>query len=97
MRTTALIAALPLAAAAPAQRAPLLASESAEIIDGSYIVKLKSSEGFNAAVSSLVANADSVFPNLSSFAATLTEEEVETLRSDPSVSTHDTAVPGVSC
>jgi hypothetical protein len=29
-----------------------------------------------------------VFPTLSSFAATLTEEEVETLRSDPSVSTH---------
>lgn len=87
MRSAALLAALPLVAAAPAKRAPLLIDETAELIEGSYIIKLKTGEGFEAsAVSALVSKADAVYEKLSSFSASLSEEEVEVLRSDPNVS-----------
>lgn len=86
MRTATLLAALPLAAAAPAKRAPLLVSETGQLIEGSYIIKLKSSSGFEtSAVSALAAKADAVYENLSSFSASLSEEEVESLRGDPNV------------
>lgn len=88
MRSATILAALPLAAAipAPAKRAPLVVPETDELIEGSYIVKLKSSEGVQTAVSSIAADADAIYSSINSFAASLTEEEVEALRDDPNVS-----------
>jgi hypothetical protein len=91
MRASVLLAILPLALAAPQKRAPLVIPRDAELIQGKYIVKLKDvSSDFTAqadtVISSIAADADLVYENFGGFAATLTEEEIEALRSNPAVS-----------
>ncbi|KAI9158117.1 Cuticle-degrading protease [Paramyrothecium foliicola] len=93
MRVSALLALLPLVAAAPAvqKRAPLIPATKGEAVEGKFIVKLKPASSsnmriaVNSAVQSIAADADQVFDNLGGFAATLTAEEVEALRDNPSV------------
>jgi subtilisin family serine protease len=88
MRSAALLAALPFVLAAPHKRAPLHIPRGVELIEGHYIVKFKeqsSDVAASAAVQSIVAQADSVFETFGGFAASLTDEEVETLRNSPSV------------
>ena len=91
MKFSAVLAILPLALAAPQKRAPLHVPRDANLIEGHYIVKLKApAEGeFRAAVDEVVANiaadADLVYENFGGFAASLSEEEVEALRSNPAV------------
>jgi subtilisin family serine protease len=93
MRASVLLALLPLAAAAPAiqKRAPLVTpTGDAEIVEGKYIVKMKEVASnvrvkVDSAVQSIAADADTVFENIGAFAATLTDEEVETLRDNPDV------------
>lgn len=86
MRSAALLSLLPLALAAPATRAPLYTRE--EAIEGKYIVKVKNgaSASINSAIASIASNADHVYKNLGGFSASLTSEEVETLRNNPDVS-----------
>ncbi len=86
MRSATLLAALPLAATAPAKRAPLIVPESDELIEGSYIVKLKSGDGFDAAISSIASDAEHIYSHLNSFSASLSDEEVDSLRNNPNVS-----------
>ncbi|VUC37039.1 unnamed protein product [Clonostachys rosea] len=85
MRSTTLLSLLPLALAAPATRAPLYTRE--EAIEGKYIVKVKNgaSASINSAIASIASNADHVYKNLGGFSATLTAEEVETLRNNPDI------------
>lgn len=90
MRTAALLSASALATAAAA-RAPLKTPESAEVIEGKYVVMMKNgpqispAASIQSAVGSIVADADHVYKNLGGFAASLTEEEVDVLREDPNV------------
>ncbi|CAH0022692.1 unnamed protein product [Clonostachys rhizophaga] len=85
MRSAALLSLLPLALAAPATRAPLYTRE--EAIEGKYIVKVKNgaSASINSAIASIASNADHVYKNLGGFSASLTSEEVETLRNNPDI------------
>ncbi|KAH7318414.1 subtilisin-like protease PR1I [Stachybotrys elegans] len=100
MRASILIAALPLAMAAPQKRAPLIVPRDVEIIPNKYIVKLKEpaegevSAAIDTVVSSIAADADVVYENLGGFAATLSDEEVESLRSSGAVEfiEHDSIV-----
>ncbi|KAH7312683.1 alkaline phosphatase [Stachybotrys elegans] len=90
MKFSAILAVLPLALAAPQKRAPLHVPRDVDLIEGHYIVKLKAPEGefrtaVDSVVSSIVADADHVYENFGGFAATLTPEEVEALRSNPAV------------
>jgi subtilisin family serine protease len=90
MRASVLLAILPLALAAPQKRAPLVIPRDAELIQGKYIVKLKESSGdfttqADNVISSIAADADLVYENFGGFAATLTKEEIEALRSNPAV------------
>ncbi|KFA74139.1 hypothetical protein S40288_08182 [Stachybotrys chartarum IBT 40288] len=90
MRASVLLAVLPLALAAPQKRAPLIVPRDVDLIEGHYIVKLKaSSDEFSAqadtVISSIAADADLVYENFGGFAASMTEEEVEALRSNPNV------------
>lgn len=90
MRFSAALALLPLALAAPQKRAPLHVPRDVPLVDNHYIVKLKAPQGefrttVDALVSSIAADADLVYENFGGFAATLTAEEVEALRSNPSV------------
>ncbi len=92
MRSSTLLALLPFAFAAPATRsgpAPILVPRGAKVIDGKYIVKMKDSVGAKAmdsAISSISANADHTYTSFNGFSASLTTEEVEKLKNDPSVS-----------
>lgn len=95
MRTTALVAALPLAAATPTWRAPLHV-RSTDALEDKYIVMMKKGPQINGGligsildgvVSSIAAEADHVFNTFGGFAASLTTDEVEALRSNPNVCT----------
>jgi hypothetical protein len=91
MRVSVLLATLPLALAAPQKRAPLHIPRNVELVEDKYIVKLRvPSDGdvsatVDAAVSVIAADADQIFETFGGFAATLTKEEIETLRSSPNV------------
>jgi subtilisin family serine protease len=90
MRVSLALALLPLALAAPQKRAPLHVPRGAQLIENHYIVKLKAAQGeFQATadevIASIAADADLVYQNFGGFAATLTAEEVEALRSNPNV------------
>lgn len=95
MRSAALVAvALPLAMAAPSKRAspaPLLKPRSGDIIEGKYIVKMKSGSDFHVleAHKSLVSSKVDYTYNshkFAGFAVSMTEEEVKALQDMPDVS-----------
>ncbi|KAI1811322.1 peptidase S8/S53 domain-containing protein [Poronia punctata] len=102
MRSAAILAALPLVLAAPSKRAspaPLVKPRNAEIIDGKYIVKMKSTIGVQALEShkSLIsAKADYTYKShkFVGFAASLTADEVEKLQNSADVEyiEHDAVV-----
>ncbi|KAJ3558061.1 hypothetical protein NPX13_g9799 [Xylaria arbuscula] len=94
MRSAALVvAALPLAMAAPSKRAspaPLLKPRSGDIIEGKYIVKMKSGSDFEVleAHKSLVSSKVDYTYNshkFAGFAVSMTEEEVTALQDMPDV------------
>ncbi|KAI9149875.1 Subtilisin-like serine protease AsES [Paramyrothecium foliicola] len=90
MRASLALALLPLALAAPQKRAPLHVPRDVNLVEDHYIVKLKAPEGefqatVDALVSDIAADADLVYENFGGFAASLTKEEVEALRSNPNV------------
>lgn len=94
MRAETLLALLPLVAAAPhTKRAPLHVPRDVELIEGKFIVKFKdpkegefSAQKLDDAVIDIASRADYTYDNINGFAASLTEEEIDTLRSDPNVS-----------
>uniref|UniRef100_A0A8H7NJL0 Peptidase S8/S53 domain-containing protein n=1 Tax=Bionectria ochroleuca TaxID=29856 RepID=A0A8H7NJL0_BIOOC len=89
MRSSLLLAALPLAVASPVRQAPLYTRDGEDAIEGKYIVVMKAGaqvSSVDSAVGSIAANADYVYNNLGGFSASLTDAEVESLRNDPSVS-----------
>lgn len=93
MRSATLLALLPLAMAAPSKRsspAPVIKPRGAQLIDGKYIIKMKSdtiSTAVTSAISSIKADADYTYSSrFNGFAATLTPEELETLQGDANVS-----------
>ncbi|KAK7946143.1 peptidase S8/S53 domain-containing protein [Apiospora aurea] len=94
MRTATLIALLPLALAAPstkrAQPAPVIKPRGATLVDGKYIVKMKSgvkSDSMSTTMSSFAANAEHVYNTgkFNGFASALTPEELKTLQDDENV------------
>ncbi|KAI0969258.1 subtilisin-like protease PR1K [Xylaria arbuscula] len=93
MRSAVILAALPLALAAPSKRAspaPLLKPRNADIIEGKYIVKMKSSSTVEVleAHKNLVSNkVDYTFNShkFTGFAVSMTAEEVEALQNMPDV------------
>ncbi|XWW96256.1 hypothetical protein V2A60_004229 [Cordyceps javanica] len=92
MRSSTLLALLPLAFAAPATRsgsAPVLVPRGAKVIEGKYIVKMKDNVDAGARVSmisSIAADADHTYSSsFHGFSASLTPEELEKLKNDPSV------------
>ncbi|OAR01943.1 hypothetical protein LLEC1_02924 [Akanthomyces lecanii] len=91
MRSSTLLALLPFAFAAPATRsgpAPILVPRGAKVIDGKYIVKLKESAGVKAmdsTIASISADADHTYTSFNGFSASLSTDEVEKLKNDPSV------------
>ncbi|KAI0527876.1 subtilisin-like protease PR1K [Xylaria bambusicola] len=93
MRSAAIIAALPLALAAPSKRAspaPLLKPRSGDIIEGKYIVKMRAGSDVSILEShkSLVANKVDYTYNshkFTGFAVSMTEEEVKALQDMPDV------------
>lgn len=88
MRSTALFAVLPLALAAPSERASpaaLLKHRDADVVAGKYIVKTKGrtdAETLEAYKSMVSSKVDYTYNsnNFFGFAASMTPEEVETLR-----------------
>ncbi|KAI8952899.1 subtilisin-like protease PR1K [Xylaria longipes] len=93
MRSAAILAALPLALAVPSNRAspaPLLKPRNGNVIEGKYIVKMKSSAGVEIleAHKNLVASKVDYTYNsnqFTGFAASMTAEEVEALQNMPDV------------
>ncbi|KAJ6440120.1 serine protease precursor protein [Purpureocillium lavendulum] len=92
MRASTLLALLPLACAAPSKRAspaPVLVPRNAQVIDGKYIIKFKGdakADAVSSAVSDIKADADYTYSHsFHGFAASLSPEEVEKLRSNPQV------------
>jgi subtilisin family serine protease len=92
MRAATLLALVPLALAAPAKRsspAPLVVPRDAEPVQGKFIVRFKDDAVSTAevsAVSSIAASADYTYSKaFRGFAASLSEEELATLRDDPTV------------
>ncbi|KAI0455667.1 subtilisin-like protease PR1K [Xylaria acuta] len=93
MRSAAILAALPLALAAPSKRAspaPLLKPRNGDVIEGKFIVKMKSSTGVQIleAHKNLVASKVDYTYNsnqFTGFAASMTAEEVEALQNMPDV------------
>ncbi|VUC21225.1 unnamed protein product [Clonostachys rosea] len=88
MRSSLLLAALPLAAASPLNRAPLMTRDDADVLEGKYIVVMKKGaeiSDVNGAISNIAGEAEYVYNNLGGFAASLTDEEVDSLRNNPSV------------
>lgn len=98
MKVSTLLALLPLAMAAPSKRsfpAPVLVPRDAQLVEGKYIIKMKTNAGgasVNSAISSIAADADHTYTHsFHGFAAALTPQELEKLRSDPNVSSWDEA------
>ncbi|KAJ4256100.1 hypothetical protein ACHAPJ_007441 [Fusarium lateritium] len=92
MRSATLLALLPFALAAPARRdepAPILRPRGVKLVDGKYIVKMKSgvkTASVSTTVSSIEADADYTYTNsFSGFAASLKDDELEKLKNDPNV------------
>ncbi|UNI24386.1 hypothetical protein JDV02_010136 [Purpureocillium takamizusanense] len=91
MRAVALLALFPFSFASPTKRsspAPVLIPQNAKVIDGKYIVKMRSGENnaVSAAVESITAHADYIYSHsFHGFAASLTKEEVEKLKNNPHV------------
>ncbi|RSL63178.1 hypothetical protein CEP54_005282 [Fusarium duplospermum] len=92
MRTATLLALLPLAFAAPSKRAepaPVLRPRGVQLVEGKYIVKMKSgvrATSVSSAVSSIEADADYTYSkSFNGFAASLKEDEIEKLKHDPNV------------
>lgn len=95
MKVSTLLAILPLAMAAPAPAkrsfpAPVLVPRGAQLVEGKYIIKMKTKAGgasVSSAISSITADADHTYTHsFHGFAASLTPQELETLRGDPNVS-----------
>ncbi|KAI6783456.1 uncharacterized protein J7T54_005485 [Emericellopsis cladophorae] len=95
MRSATLLALLPLALAAPSMTkrespAPLLVPRGADVVQDKFIVKFRddilSTNAVGAAIASIKADADYQYAKaFRGFAATLTAEELENLRNDPTV------------
>lgn len=94
MRSSTLLALLPLAMAAPSTTkrsslAPLITPRGAELVEGKYIVRMNKdsiSTAVSSAISSIAASADYTYvKSFSGFAASLSEKELEALRNDPNV------------
>ncbi|OAQ71883.1 subtilisin-like protease [Purpureocillium lilacinum] len=91
MRAATLLALFPFTFASPTKRsspAPVLIPQNAKVIDGKYIVKMRSGENIavSAAVKSITAHADYIYSHsFHGFAASLTKEEVEKLQNSPHV------------
>lgn len=93
MRLSALLAVLPLVAAAPAKRAepaPLLVPRGdAQLIADKYIVKFRDGSALSTledALKALTGEADHVYSNVfSGFSATLDKAALDTLRDHPDV------------
>lgn len=96
MRFSTILALLPFAAAAPyntgetvMKRAPLIVPRGGRHIPGKYIVRMKSgviSTSVTSAVSSIKAEADHQYTHaFSGFAATMDDDELEKIRSNPDV------------
>jgi subtilisin family serine protease len=95
MRSATLLALLPLAMAAPnaIERrdtpAPVLKPRGAQLVEGKYIIKMKSgsiSTATASAIQSITADADYTYSNrFNGFAASLTSAELEAMRLDPNV------------
>ncbi|KAF4977321.1 hypothetical protein FZEAL_6144 [Fusarium zealandicum] len=92
MRSATLLALLPLVFAAPAKRAepaPVLRPRGVKLVDGKYIVKMKSGvkiASVSTAVSSIQADADYTYSSsFKGFAASLNDSELEKLQNDPNV------------
>lgn len=94
MRTTAALALLPLALAAPAKRAtpaPVIRPRGAQLLDGKYIVKMKGDAqlaSIQSSIQSVSSDADFVYNSnkFKGFASTLTAEELEALKNNADVS-----------
>ncbi|KAG9251336.1 cephalosporin C acetylhydrolase [Emericellopsis atlantica] len=95
MRSATLLALLPLALAAPSMTkrespAPLIVPRDADVVKDKFIVKFKddimSTNAVGAAIASIKADADYQYSKaFRGFAATLTADELENLRNDPTV------------
>ncbi|KAM5361425.1 hypothetical protein ACJZ2D_013115 [Fusarium nematophilum] len=92
MRTATLLPLLPLALAAPTKRAepaPILRPRGVQLVDGKYIVKMKTgvqAASVSSAVSSIEADADYTYENsFRGFAASLSDKELKNLQDDPNV------------
>ena len=94
MRASTLLALIPMAMAAPSSvkrdaPAAVIAPRNAQLVESHYIVRMKKdsvSTAVSSAISAIAADADFTYTKgFSGFAATLTEEELETLRNNPSV------------
>ncbi|KAI1351683.1 subtilisin-like protease PR1K [Xylaria sp. FL0043] len=93
MRSAAILAALPLALAVPSKRAspaPLLKPRNADIIEGKYIVRMKSSstvETLEAHKNLVSSKVDYTYNShkFAGFAVSMTPEEVEALQNMPDV------------
>ncbi|KAL7895821.1 serine protease precursor [Trichoderma sp. SZMC 28014] len=92
MRVSSLLAFLPLAMAVPSRRAspaPVLVPRGAQVLEGKYIVKMKTeaqTSAVESAISGVSAGASHRYSHsFSGFAAALTPRELETLQNDPNV------------
>ncbi|KAI1153044.1 subtilisin-like protease PR1K [Nemania diffusa] len=102
MRSASILASLPLALAAPSKRgvpAPLMKPRHGDIIEGKYIVKMKSSSTIQILETHknmVASNVDYTYNSakFSGFAGTMTAEEVEALQDMPDVEyiEHDAVV-----
>ncbi|KAI0191136.1 peptidase S8/S53 domain-containing protein [Xylaria flabelliformis] len=93
MRSAVIFATLPLALAAPSKRsspAPLLKPRNSDVIEGKYIVKMKSDSGvqiLEAHKNMVASKVDYTYNSnqFTGFAASMTAEEVEALQNMPDV------------
>ncbi|KAI1465038.1 subtilisin-like protein [Daldinia caldariorum] len=93
MRTTAALALLPLALAAPSKRAspaPVIKPRGAQLVDGKYIIRMKADakpESIQTSIQSVASDADFVYNTnkFRGFASSLSEEELEALRNNADV------------
>ncbi|KPM41426.1 Cuticle-degrading protease [Neonectria ditissima] len=79
-----------MATATPLKRAPLI-TRDAEVVEGKYIVMMKTGASISAAtqlksaVDSVAAEPDVIYKKVGGFSATLTAKELDDLRNDPNV------------
>jgi len=94
MKASTLLALVPMAMAAPSTikrdaPASVVVPRNAQLVESHYIVRFKKDSittAVSSAISSIAADADFTYSKgFSGFAATLTEEELETLRNNPAV------------